>query len=58
MVRGFGYCFCLLAFVPSAAAQLSSDPVQSVGVQPDLLKQVGIDQKLEWANSAGFEVSR
>jgi protein SCO1/2 len=38
--------FVLLALVPSAAAQLSSDPVQSVGVQPDLLKQVGIDQKL------------
>ena len=29
-----------------AAAQLASDPMQSVGVRPELLKQVGIDQKL------------
>jgi protein SCO1/2 len=28
------------------AAQLASDPMQSVGVRPELLKQVGIDQKL------------
>ena len=31
---------------PGAAAQLASDPMQSVGVRPELLKQVGIDQKL------------
>lgn len=35
-----------LAFASNAAAQLASDPLQSVGVRPDLLKQVGIDQKL------------
>jgi protein SCO1/2 len=35
-----------LALAPSAAAQLASDPMQSVGVRPELLKQVGIDQKL------------
>jgi protein SCO1 len=34
-----------LALAP-AAAQLASDPMQSVGVRPELLKQVGIDQKL------------
>jgi len=31
------------------AAQLASDPMQSVGVRPELLKQVGIDQKLNQA---------
>src|SRR6202046_390688 len=35
-----------LALAPGAAAQLASDPMQSVGVRPELLKQVGIDQKL------------
>jgi protein SCO1/2 len=35
----------LFAAAPRASAQLT-DPVQSVGVRPDLLKQVGIDQKL------------
>jgi protein SCO1/2 len=35
-----------LALASTAAAQLASDPMQSVGVRPDLLKQVGIDQKL------------
>jgi len=35
-----------LALAPAAAAQLASDPMQSVGVRPELLKQVGIDQKL------------
>lgn len=36
------------ALVPTCAEamQLASDPMQSVGVRPDLLKQVGIDQKL------------
>jgi len=36
----------LLALAPGAAAQLASDPMQSAGVRPELLKQVGIDQKL------------
>jgi protein SCO1 len=36
--------FSMLA--PGVAAQLASDPMQSVGVRPELLKQVGIDQKL------------
>jgi protein SCO1/2 len=35
-----------LALAPGAAAQLAADPMQSVGVRPELLKQVGIDQKL------------
>ncbi|MGA9570691.1 MAG: SCO family protein [Candidatus Acidiferrales bacterium] len=35
-----------LALAPGAAAQLASDPMQSVGVRPELLKEVGIDQKL------------
>ncbi|MGC1966643.1 MAG: SCO family protein [Candidatus Acidiferrales bacterium] len=38
--------FAALAFASGAGAQLASDPMQSVGVRPDLLKQVGIDQKL------------
>ncbi|MGA7920258.1 MAG: SCO family protein [Candidatus Acidiferrales bacterium] len=43
----FAIAFAVLPFVPNAAAQLASDPMQSVGVRPDLLKQVGIDQKLD-----------
>ena len=35
-----------LSLASGAAAQLASDPMQSVGVRPELLKQVGIDQKL------------
>jgi protein SCO1/2 len=35
-----------LSLAPGSAAQLASDPMQSVGVRPELLKQVGIDQKL------------
>lgn len=38
--------FAALVLASTAAAQLASDPMQSVGVRPDLLKQVGIDQKL------------
>src|SRR5579863_4938588 len=38
-----------LALASGADAQLASDPMQSVGVRPDLLKQVGIDQKLNQA---------
>ena len=36
----------ILAVASTASAQLASDPMQSVGVRPELLKQVGIDQKL------------
>jgi protein SCO1 len=35
-----------LSLASGAAAQLASDPMQSVGVRPELLQQVGIDQKL------------
>jgi protein SCO1/2 len=35
-----------LSLAPGATAQLASDPMQSAGVRPELLKQVGIDQKL------------
>ncbi len=35
-----------VSLASAAAAQLASDPMQSVGVRPELLKQVGIDQKL------------
>lgn len=38
--------FIALAFASNASAQLASDPMQSVGVRPELLKQAGIDQKL------------
>src|SRR6202142_907797 len=34
-----------LSLAPGAAAQLASDPMQSVGVRPELLKNVGINQK-------------
>jgi protein SCO1 len=54
--RKFGLRFALLAslaaaaaflsLAPGSAAQLASDPMQSVGVRPELLKQAGIDQKL------------
>lgn len=37
--------FVLLAFVSTASAQFT-DPTQNIGVRPELLKQVGIDQKL------------
>ena len=56
VTRKFGLRFALLAslaaaaaflsLAPGSAAQLASDPMQSVGVRPELLKQVGIDQKL------------
>jgi protein SCO1/2 len=35
-----------LSLAPGAAAQLASDPMQSAGVRPELLKHVSIDQKL------------
>ena len=35
-----------MSLAPGSDAQLASDPMQSVGVRPELLKQVGIDQKL------------
>jgi protein SCO1/2 len=38
--------FSALALASTASGQLASDPMQSVGVRPELLKQVGIDQKL------------
>ena len=37
---------CVFAFAPQPARAQLSDPMQSVGVRPDLLKEVGIDQKL------------
>ncbi|MFZ0520571.1 MAG: SCO family protein [Candidatus Acidiferrales bacterium] len=46
VLAALAVAFAMLALASSAAAQLASDPMQSVGVRPDLLKQVGIDQKL------------
>lgn len=37
---------CGFATLPQRAVAQLSDPMQSVGVRPDLLKDVGIDQKL------------
>src|SRR3984957_5763996 len=37
--------FALLAMVPRAAAQFV-DPLQNIGERPELLKDVGVDQKL------------
>ena len=36
----------VLSLAPPSTAQLASDPMQSAGVRPELLKQVSIDQKL------------
>ena len=46
MLAALALAFAALVLASTAAAQLASDPMQSVGVRPDLLKQVGIDQKL------------
>ena len=46
VVAALALAFAALALASTAGAQLASDPMQSVGVRPDLLKQVGIDQKL------------
>ena len=46
MLAALALAFVALVLASTAAAQLASDPMQSVGVRPDLLKQVGIDQKL------------
>jgi protein SCO1/2 len=45
-VLALALAFTLLVPARAEAVQLASDPMQSVGVRPDLLKQVGIDQKL------------
>jgi len=37
---------CLLLALPAACAAQLTGPVQDIGVRPDLLKDVGIDQKL------------
>ncbi len=37
----------VLAFLPSSALAQLQGPVQDIGVRPDLLKDVGIDQKLD-----------
>src|ERR1700721_2815691 len=37
----------VLAFLPSSARAQLQGPVQDIGVRPDLLKDVGIDQKLD-----------
>jgi protein SCO1 len=46
MAAGVAALSCALAFAPPPARAQLSDPMQSVGVRPDLLKDVGIDQKL------------
>ncbi|HWG59690.1 MAG TPA: SCO family protein [Candidatus Acidoferrales bacterium] len=52
---GFNACKALLAAVavaamvavfPAAARAQFTDPIQNIGVRPELLKQVGVDQKL------------
>ncbi len=46
MLASLAAAMAFLSLAPGAAAQLASDPMQSSGVRPELLKQVGIDQKL------------
>jgi protein SCO1 len=46
MAAGVAALACALALAPLPARAQLSDPMQSVGVRPDLLKDVGIDQKL------------
>ena len=43
-----------LAFPPAASAQLS-DPIQNIGVRPELLKDVGVDQKLNESIPLGLQ---
>jgi protein SCO1 len=46
LLTSFAAAAAFLFLASGAGAQFASDPMQSVGVRPDLLKQVGIDQKL------------
>src|SRR5215469_1805803 len=39
-------CALALLFPLFATAQLADDPIQNIGVRPQLLKDVGVDQKL------------
>lgn len=39
-------CAAALFFPALASAQLTDDPIQNIGVRPELLKDVGVDQKL------------
>lgn len=43
-----------LAFPPAASAQLS-DPIQNIGVRPELLKDVGVDQRLNESIPLGLQ---
>jgi protein SCO1 len=45
LVASAAISLALFAFPPTLAAQLQ-DPIQNIGVRPELLKDVGIDQKL------------
>jgi len=49
MLASLAAAAAFLSLAPSGAAQLASDPMQSAGVRPELLKQVSIDQKLNQA---------
>jgi protein SCO1/2 len=46
MLASLAAAAAFLLLAPGGAAQLASDPMQSAGVRPELLKQVSIDQKL------------
>lgn len=43
-----------LAFPPAASAQLT-DPIQNIGVRPELLKDVGVDQRLNESIPLGLQ---
>jgi protein SCO1 len=46
LLASFAAAAAFLSLTPGAGAQLASDPMQSAGVRPELLKQVSIVQKL------------
>ena len=46
-LRAWRIALIVLAFLPPSARAQLQGPVQDIGVRPDLLKDVGIDQKLD-----------
>lgn len=49
------FCALALLFPVFAAAQLTDDPIQNIGVRPQLLKDVGVDQKLNQSIPLGLQ---
>jgi protein SCO1 len=45
-MRAAAFLCAAVLFPALASAQLTDDPIQNIGVRPELLKDVGVDQKL------------